>query len=166
MERGYTYADFIAIVEALRARVPGIAITTDLLVGFCGESEEDHAATLAVMPQLAFEHAFMFAYSEREGTRAAKKIPDDVPEAVKQRRLAEVVRAQEAISAAANARYVGRVERVLLHTPSKRSPDELLGRTDTFKAVIVPRGAHAPGDLVDVRIERATSATLFGSLVY
>ena len=163
MRRGYTYAEFVTIVRALRAAAPEIAVTTDLLCGFSGETEADHARTLAAMDELRFDAAFTFAYSERDGTAAARRLPDDVPGPVKQRRLAEVIRRQEAHSASALARHVGRVERVLLTGASKRRGDELVGRTDGFKAVIVPCAGRAPGELVDVRIERATMATLFGA---
>jgi tRNA-2-methylthio-N6-dimethylallyladenosine synthase len=164
MRRGYDVAAYVEIVAALRRAVPGIALTTDILVGFSGETDADHAATLEAMRTVDFDAAFTFAYSEREGTQAARRLPDDVPDALKKARLAEVIALQERISAAKNAAYVGRIEEVLLHAPSKRSPDELVGRTDTFKAVVVPRAGRAPGELVRVAIERATSATLFGKI--
>jgi tRNA-2-methylthio-N6-dimethylallyladenosine synthase len=165
MRRGYTAADFARIVMSLRLAVPHIVLTTDLLIGFSGETEEDHQKTLEMMDDVRFDAAFMFAYSEREGTAAARKLPDDVPEAVKKRRLQEVIGKQERISAASNAAQVGRVERVLLHKESRRDTAQLIGRTDGFRAVVVDRGAHRPGDLVDVRIERSTSATLFGRVI-
>jgi tRNA-2-methylthio-N6-dimethylallyladenosine synthase len=165
MRRGYNYADFLNIVRSLRAEMPEVTLTTDILVGFAGETEEDHARTLAAMEAIGFDGAFTFAYSEREGTQAARRLPNDVDETVKGRRLAEVIALQERISTARNAAYVGRVERVLLHAAAKRGGDQLVGRTDGFKAVIVPREGRAPGDLVDVAIERATSATLFGRVV-
>jgi tRNA-2-methylthio-N6-dimethylallyladenosine synthase len=162
MERGYGYADFLAIVGALRRAVPDLTITTDLLVGFSGETDEDHARTLAAMDEIRFDSAFTFAYSEREGTYAAKRQADDVPPEVKNRRLVEVMRRQEAISAEKNAARLGRIERVLVHGVSKRSEDEVLARTDGFRAVILPRGGLAIGELVDCRITGCTSATLFG----
>ena len=162
MKRGYTVADYRTIVEALRRAMPQIALSTDLLTGFAGETDEDHAQTLALMRELRFDSAFMFAYSERDLTFAAKKLPDDVPEATKKRRLAEIVALQETISAEVFAAHVGRAERVLVHGPSKRDPAQLMGRTDGFKAVILPAGVGAVGQLVDVTIERATMATLFG----
>ena len=165
MERGYGLADFVAIVRALRRVVPAISITTDLMVGFSGETEEDHAMTLAAMDELRFDAAFTFAYSEREGTAAAKHLPDDVPAEVKNRRLTEVMRRQERISAELNTAYQGRVERVLVHGTSKRSAAELLGRTDTFRAVIFKDEGLKPGDLCDVRITGSTSATLFAEVV-
>ncbi|HEY4241055.1 MAG TPA: tRNA (N6-isopentenyl adenosine(37)-C2)-methylthiotransferase MiaB [Kofleriaceae bacterium] len=161
MKRGYTVADYRAIVAALRAAVPDIALSTDILSGFAGETDEDHAETLALMRELRFDSAFMFAYSERDLTFAAKKLPDDVPPAVKQRRLAEIVALQERISIDVFAAHVGRRERVLVTGPSKRDPAQLVGRTDGFKSVILPAGLGAVGELVDVTIARATMATLF-----
>jgi tRNA-2-methylthio-N6-dimethylallyladenosine synthase len=164
MKRGYTVADYRAIVHALRARMPDIAFSTDILTGFSGETEDDHAQTLALMRELRFDSAFMFAYSERDLTFAAKKLVDDIPEATKKRRLTEIIALQEAISAEVFAAHVGRRERVLVHGPSKRDPAQLMGRTDGFKTVILPAGVGAVGELVDVTIARATMATLFGAL--
>jgi tRNA-2-methylthio-N6-dimethylallyladenosine synthase len=161
MKRGYTVADFRAIVARLRAAVPHIALSTDLLTGFSGETDADHAATLAIMRELRFDSAFTFAYSERDLTFAAKKLADDIAPAAKQRRLAEIVALQERISAEVFAAHVGRAERVLVHGPSKRDPQQLMGRTDGFKTVILPTGIGAVGELVDVTIARATMATLF-----
>ncbi|HVK83132.1 MAG TPA: tRNA (N6-isopentenyl adenosine(37)-C2)-methylthiotransferase MiaB [Kofleriaceae bacterium] len=161
MRRGYTVADYRAIVAALRRAMPDIALSTDILTGFSGETEEDHAHTLALMQELRFDSAFMFAYSERDLTYAAKKLTDDVPEAIKKRRLTEIIGLQEKISTEVFAAQVGRRERVLVHGPSKRDPAQLIGRTDGFKSVILPAGVGAVGELVDVTIERATMATLF-----
>ncbi len=166
MRRGYTYADFRGLVAALRAALPGIAITTDLLVGFCEETEEEFQTVLRAQEELRFDGAFMFVYSERPGTVAARKMPDTVSEAVKQRRLAEVIALQKRISSEIMAAQVGKRERVLVEHPSKRSPDEMLARTDGFRAVVVPAGPGVgPGALIDVTITRATSATLFGTRV-
>lgn len=161
MRRGYTVDDFRAIVARLRAAVPTIALSTDLLTGFAGETEDDHAATLALMREIRFDSAFMFAYSERDLTFAAKKLPDDVPADTKRRRLAEIVALQERISGEVFGAHVGRRERVLVHGPSRRRATQMMGRTDGFKTVILPDGVGAPGELVDVVIERATMATLF-----
>jgi tRNA-2-methylthio-N6-dimethylallyladenosine synthase len=118
------------------------------------------------LQELRFDNAFTFAYSERPDTLAARTMADNVPADVKQRRLAQVIDLQRKITGEIHAAQVGRCERVLLEAPSRRSPDELLGRTDTFRSVIVPAGLRATlGALVDVRIERANPATLFGSLV-
>jgi tRNA-2-methylthio-N6-dimethylallyladenosine synthase len=161
MRRGYSVDDYRAIVARLRAAVPDIALSTDILSGFSGETEDDHAATLALMRELRFDSAFMFAYSERDLTFAAKKLPDDVSPQVKKRRLSEIVSLQERISAEVFGAQVGRRERVLVTGPSKRNPAQMIGRTDGFKTVILPPHLGVPGDLVDVEIERATMATLF-----
>jgi tRNA-2-methylthio-N6-dimethylallyladenosine synthase len=160
MRRGYRIADYRAIVAALRRAMPQIALSTDLLTGFSGETLADHQATLALMRELRFDSAFMFAYSERDLTFAAKKLADDVAPADKQRRLSEIVQLQEQISAEVFAAHIGRRERVLVHGPSKRDPAQLMGRTDGFKTVILPAGVGAIGELVDVTIARATMATL------
>jgi tRNA-2-methylthio-N6-dimethylallyladenosine synthase len=165
MRRGYDFAAFRALAAALRAAMPGIAITTDVLVGFCDETEEDHAATLRALEELRFDNAFLFAYSEREGTYAARKIPDSVPAEVKQRRLEEAIAIQRRITTEVLAAQVGRREQILIEGPSRRSQAELLGRTGTFRPVIVAAGPGvAPGALVDVVIERASPATLFGTV--
>jgi tRNA-2-methylthio-N6-dimethylallyladenosine synthase len=164
MRRGYSIAAYRELVARLRAAVPGIALSTDILSGFSGETEEDHAATLAFMREIRFDFAFMFSYSERDVTLAAKKLPDDVAPPTKARRLREIVALQESISAEINAAQVGRRERVLIHGPARRG-DDLLGRTDGFKAVIVPPAGLAPGATCDVVIERSTMATLFGRVV-
>jgi tRNA-2-methylthio-N6-dimethylallyladenosine synthase len=166
MRRGYDFATFRQLVADLRAAVPGIAITTDILIGFCDESEPEFAETLRAMEEIRFDNAFMFAYSEREGTYAARKLPDTVPEPVKQRRLAEVIAVQRRVCAEINATQVGRREVVLIEATSKRSDREFLGRTDGFRSVIGPGGEGVcPGALVDVVIERANAATLFGRVV-
>jgi tRNA-2-methylthio-N6-dimethylallyladenosine synthase len=162
MRRGYTVADFLAIVDELRQRVPHIAISTDLLTGFSGETEGDHRLTLELMRRVRFDSAFMFLYSERDLTVAARKLPDDVPLALKKQRLQEIIALQEGISAEIFAAQVGKRETVLIHDRSKRRADQMVGRTEGFKSVILPGDAGQPGDLVEVEIERATMATLFG----
>src|SRR3954471_18717545 len=143
--------------------MPHIALSTDILSGFSGETEEDHQQTLALMRELRFDSAFMFAYSERDLTFAAKKLPDDVAPAEKRRRLAEIGALQEQIGGKFSPGHGGRRERVLVHGPSKRDPAQLMGRTDGFKTVILPAGLGAVGGLVDVTIGRATMATPFGA---
>jgi tRNA-2-methylthio-N6-dimethylallyladenosine synthase len=161
MRRGYTAGEYAEIVARLRAAMPDIALSTDILTGFSGETDDDHARTLQLMRDVRFDSAFMFAYSERDLTFAAKKLPDDVTPNLKQRRLAEIVALQERISAEVFAAHVGRRERVLVTGPSKRDPNQLVGRTDGFKTVILPAGIGAISEFVDVTIERATMATLF-----
>jgi tRNA-2-methylthio-N6-dimethylallyladenosine synthase len=165
MRRGYDSAGFRALAAALRAAMPGIALTTDVLVGFCDESEDEHAETLRALEELRFDNAFLFAYSEREGTYAARRMPDTVPAATKQRRLSEAIAVQRRITAEILATQVGRRERVLIEGPSRRSPDQLLGRTDTFRPVIVPAAPDVfPGAIVEVQIDRTTPATLLGQV--
>ncbi len=163
MRRGYTVADYLAIVARLRAAMPTIALSTDILSGFSGETEADHQATLAIMREVRFDSAFMFAYSERDLTFAAKKLPDDVTPEVKQRRLSEIIALQERISAEVFAAHVGTAQQVLVHQASRRDPTQMVGRTDGFKSVILPSGVGQPGDLVDVTIARSTMATLFAA---
>ncbi|HEY4393340.1 MAG TPA: tRNA (N6-isopentenyl adenosine(37)-C2)-methylthiotransferase MiaB [Polyangia bacterium] len=165
MRRGYDFGTFRALVDKLRAAMPSIAISTDILVGFCDETEEEHAATLRAQEEIRFDSAFTFAYSEREGTTAARKMPDTISAEVKSRRLAEVIALQHRITREISAAQIGRRERILIEHPSKRAAQELMGRTDGFRSVIVPAAPRlAPGDLVDVMITRATTATLFGTL--
>ena len=161
MRRGYDFATYGALVRALREAMPGIAITTDFLIGFCGESEAEFEDTCRALFELRFDNAFMFAYSERKGTLAARKLPDDVPPEVKQRRLAYVIEEQRKITSEIYASLVGQRERVLCESPARRTPTELLGRTDNYRPVIVSAGA-AVGDLVDVVIDRTGPATLYG----
>ncbi|HEY4185819.1 MAG TPA: tRNA (N6-isopentenyl adenosine(37)-C2)-methylthiotransferase MiaB [Polyangia bacterium] len=163
MRRGYDYAQFRDLVRALRAAMPDIAISTDVLVGFCDETEEEFRPILEAMEELRFDGAFMFVYSEREGTTAARKLPDNVPAEVKQRRLTEVIELQKRITGEIYREQIGRRERVLVEGPSKRAPQEFFTRTDAFRPVIIPAapGVEA-GALVDVVIERATLATMFG----
>jgi tRNA-2-methylthio-N6-dimethylallyladenosine synthase len=164
MRRGYTFAEYQALIADLRAAMPEIAITTDLLVGFCGESEADFEATCQAVAELHFDNAFMFAYSERKGTLAARKLPDDVPPEVKQRRLAHIIEQQRALTAGIYAEQVGRRERVLCESLSWRKATELLGRTDAYRPVIVTGDGVGVGDLVDVVIHRAGPGTLYGRL--
>jgi len=165
MKRGYDMATFRTLVADLRRAMPDIAITTDLLVGFCGETEEEFEETLRATEELRFDSAFTFTYSERSGTYAARKMPDDIPEATKGARLERLIAVQRRISAENNAAQVGRTERVLIESISKRSATEFLGRTDGFRSVIVPAGVGVErGAFVDVVIERANAATLFSRL--
>jgi tRNA-2-methylthio-N6-dimethylallyladenosine synthase len=164
MRRGYDFATFRALFAKLRA-VPGIAITTDLLIGFCDESDDEFRATLRAQEELRFDGAFTFAYSEREGTYAARKMPDTVPAETKQSRLAEVIALQQRILGEIMAAQVGKRERLLIEQRSKRSADELKGRTDAFRTVIVPAAPGVvPGALVDATIVGSTWATLFGTI--
>jgi tRNA-2-methylthio-N6-dimethylallyladenosine synthase len=161
MRRGYDRAGFVGLVERLRTAVPGLVLSTDLMVGFCGESEDDHAQTLSLMREIEFDSAFMFRYSDRGITYASRKLADDVDDDTKGRRLREVIELQERHTRAAHERQVGTRQRVLVHTTA-RSGDRLLGRTAHFFKVLLPLHAGSPGDLVDVEISRSTGHSLFG----
>ncbi|MFO7314463.1 tRNA (N6-isopentenyl adenosine(37)-C2)-methylthiotransferase MiaB [Rhodothermus marinus] len=162
MRRTYTREQYLALVERARRIVPGISLSTDIIAGFCGETEEEHRDTLSLLEEVRFDHAYMFMYSERPGTYAARKYKDDVPLEVKKRRLQEIIELQTRISLENNRKEIGRVHTVLVEGPSKRSPEQLCGRTDTNKMVVFDRQDFRPGDYVRVRITDCTSATLFG----
>lgn len=159
MKRGYTRAEFVELVAKLRAKVPDIALSTDVMVGFCGETEADHAETLSLLREIRFDSAFMFAYSDREITYASRKLVDDVPEDVKQRRLREVIELQEQFTRQSHADRVGQLETVLINGPSKRN-DCLVGRSGRFQNVLLPLNAGEPGELVTCRITRSSGHSL------
>jgi len=158
MARDYTVAAYEALVEKLRARVPGIALSTDVIVGFPGETDDDFAATEALMTRVAYDSAFLFKYSPREGTRAFKWT-DDVPEAEKGRRLERLIEIQQRVSAERNRALVGHEVEVLVEGPAKRPAGWMIGKSRDFRTVVLP-GPASPGDLVRTRIESATSHTL------
>lgn len=164
MNRTYTRAHYLELVERIRARIPGVSMSTDVIAGFPTETEDDHRDTLSLMEELRYDGAFMFKYSPREKTKAWK-MGDDVPDDVKGRRLEEIIELQRRISYENNKALIGRTERILLEGPSKRSQEEWMGRTDTNKSVIVTKAAFSVGQYIDVRIVSATSATLFGEIV-
>ncbi len=161
MNRTYTREHYLSLVGRIRQRIPGAALSTDVIAGFPTETEEDHRETLSLMEAVRFDGAYMFKYSPRENTKAWK-MGDDVPDDVKGRRLEEIIELQRRISLELNRAAVGRTETILLEGPSKRSELEWIGRTDTNKSVIVTKGDFAVGDYIDARITSATSATLFG----
>ncbi len=165
MNRKYTREWYLDRVAAIRRIIPDCAISTDIFVGYCSETEEDHAQSLSLMREVGYDSAFMFKYSERPGTYASKHLPDDVPEDVKIRRLNEIIALQNELSAEANRRCIGRQYDVLIEGVSKRSRDELFGRTGQNKVVIVPRGDLRIGQTVPVVITEASSATLKGHII-
>ena len=162
MNRKYDREWYLERVAAIRRIIPDCGLSTDIFSGFHSETEEDHALSLSLMEECAYDSAFMFKYSERPGTFASKHLPDDVPEEVKVRRLEEIIALQNRLSAESNARCVGRTYEVLVEGVSKRSRDQLFGRTEQNRVVVFDRGTHRVGDLVRVRITEATSATLKG----
>lgn len=162
MRRTYTRDAYLDLIERARAIVPGISFSTDIIAGFCGETEAEHADTLSLMEAVRYDHAFTFAYSERPQTYAHRKYTDDVPEEVKKRRLTEIITLQQQHALESNRRDVGTVQTVLVEGASKRSEAQLMGRTDTNKVVIFDRQDFEQGQYVDVAITDCTSATLLG----
>ena len=165
MNRKYTREDYLQKVEAIRRIIPGCGLSTDIFVGYCQESEEDFQQTLSLVREVRFDSAFMFKYSERPGTYAAKHLADDVPEAVKIDRLNQLIALQTQISAERNAEDVGREFDVLVEGFSKRSREQLCGRNEQNKMVVFDRQGHHIGQTVRVRITGSTSATLIGKAV-
>lgn len=162
MNRKYTREQYLDKVGAIRRIIPDCAISTDIFVGYHDETEEDHRQTLSLVREVGFDSAFMFKYSERPGTYAAKHLPDNVPEETKIARLNELIQLQTEVSAAQNRKDEGKTFQVLVEGYSKRSHDQLCGRTAQNKMVVFDKGSHHVGDLVEVRVTHSTSATLFG----
>ena len=165
MNRKYNVEWYLSRVKAIRELVPDCGLSTDIFVGFHGETEADHQESLRIMREVGYDSAFMFKYSERPGTYASKHLPDDVPEDVKIRRLNELIMVQNENSAIANRAEVGKVREVLVEGPSKRSREQLCGRTEQNKMVVFDKGNHHIGHYVQVRITGSTSATLLGEAV-
>ena len=165
MNRKYTREWYLDRVAAIRRIIPDCGLSTDIFSGFHSETEEDHQMSLSLMEECAYDSAFMFKYSERPGTYASKHLPDDIPEEVKIRRLNEIIALQNRLSAESNARCVGKTYEVLVEGVSKRSRDQLFGRTEQNRVVVFDRGNHHIGDFVNVRITGSSSATLKGEAV-
>ncbi|WNJ21541.1 tRNA (N6-isopentenyl adenosine(37)-C2)-methylthiotransferase MiaB [Pontibacter sp. G13] len=166
MNRGYSLEWYKQKVDRIYELIPDCAISTDIITGFCTETEEDHEKTIEVVNYARYSHAYMFAYSERPGTPAAKKMEDDVPEADKKRRLAEVIKLQNEISRERNLADVGKEFVVLIEGNSKRSEHDWCGRNDQNKMIVFPKqGDLKPGDYVIVKVKDATSATLLADMV-
>ena len=165
MNRKYTREEYLAKVDAIRRIIPDCGLTTDIFVGYHDETEEDFQQTLSLMKTVRFDSAFMFKYSERPGTYAAKHLPDNVSEEEKIRRLNELISLQTQISAERNKEDEGKEFDILIERFSKRSHDQLMGRTPQNKAVVIPKGNHHIGETVRVRITGSSSATLMGELL-
>ena len=165
MNRRYTREWYLDRVAAIRRIIPDCGLSTDIFAGYCGETEEDHQQSLSLMRECQYDSAFMFKYSERPGTYASKHLPDDVPEETKIRRLNELIALQNQLSAESNQRCIGKEYDVLLEGVSKRSREQLYGRTEQNKVVIIDRAGHHIGDTVRVRVTEASSATLKGEEV-
>lgn len=167
MRRGHTREWYLQRIEAIRRIVPNCGLSTDIITGFCSETEEEHQETLDLMRRVQYDHAFMFFYSERPGTLAGRKFEDDVPLEVKKRRLSEVIEIQGRSSRESNFRDIGKRFRVLIEGDSKRSAEDFCGRNDANKMIVFPKAGSnlKPGDYATVAVHSATSATLLGELV-
>ena len=165
MNRKYTREWYLERVAAIRRIIPDCAITTDIFAGYSSETEEDHQQSLSLMRECRYDSAFMFKYSERPGTYASKHLPDDIAEEVKVRRLNELIALQNEMSAESNRRCIGKTVEVLIEGVSKRSREELFGRTGQNKVVIIPRGDRRIGQTVRAHILESSSATLRGEVV-
>lgn len=162
MRRTYTRDEYITLIHKMRDIIPGVSLSTDIISGFCGETEEQHQDTLSLLTEVQYDLAYMFAYSERERTLAHRKFTDDIPDEVKKRRLSEIIDLQMRIQEENNRKEIGRTHIVLAEGPSKRSDEQLCGRTDTNKMVVFDRMNFKKGDYIEVEITDSTSATLFG----
>ena len=165
MNRKYTREWYLDRVAAIRRIIPDCGLSTDIFAGYCGETEEDHQLSLSLMRECGYDSSFMFKYSERPGTYASKNLPDDVPEETKIRRLNELIALQNELSLTANQRCIGQEYNILIEGVSKRSREQLFGRTEQNKVVIFDRADHRVGETIRVRITEATSATLKGEVV-
>ena len=165
MKRKYTREHYKSRIEAIKKHLPGTSISTDIIAGFCGETDEEHNETLSLMEWVGYDLSYMFKYSERPDTFAALKYSDDVSEKTKSRRLNEIIELQMKLSLESKERDVGQCYEVLVEGVSKKSEEQLFGRTSQNKVVVFPKKNFNPGDYVTVRINRCTSATLIGDSV-
>ena len=160
MRHKYDREWYLERVDKIRSVMPDCGITTDVIAGFSGETEQDHADTLSLMEKVVFDSAFMFAYSERPGTLASKKYPDDIPYEVKTARLNEIIALQGRMSLKSNEKEIGKVMKVLVEGPSKKNPEQLCGRAGSNKMCVFPSRGEKPGDYCEVKVASVTSATL------
>ncbi len=165
MNRGYDREKYIDRIKAIRTIIPGCGISTDIISGFCGETEEEHSDTLSLMDEVVFDYAYMFKYSERPGTAAAKKYVDDVPEEIKKRRLQEIVDLHRKHAHESNLKDIGKEFEVLVEGYSKKSENDLSGRNSQNKVVVFPREHYKRGDYVKVKVHSCTSGTLLGEAI-
>jgi tRNA-2-methylthio-N6-dimethylallyladenosine synthase len=165
MNRGYTREQYMQRIESIRRIMPECSLSTDLITGFCTETDEQHQDTISLMEWAQYDFAYMFSYSERPGTAAAKKFADDIPAEVKSRRLSEIVAKQQELSASRTKLGLGKVHRVLIEGYSKKSKEMLAGRNSQNSVVVFPAGNYKPGMYVDVLAESCTTATLIGTVV-
>jgi tRNA-2-methylthio-N6-dimethylallyladenosine synthase len=162
MNRIYTREYYLERIEKIKELLPDCAISTDIIAGFCGETEQDHQDTLSLMSEVGYEYAFMFKYSVREGTKAAEKFEDDTPEELKIKRLEEIIALQQHLSLQSNKKDIGKTFTVLVEGVSKRSDQQLFGRNPQNKVCVFPRKHYQIGDYVEVKITKCTAGTLIG----
>lgn len=165
MRRPYTRGEYLELIDKMRTIIPGVSLSTDIITGFCDETEEEHKDTVSLIKEVRYDLAYMFAYSERERTLAHRKYEDNVPEDVKKRRLSEIIETQMGIQEELNQQEIGKRHLVLVEGPSKRSDEQLCGRTDTNKMVVFDREDYQKGEYVEVEITDCTSATLMGNAI-
>ncbi len=165
MNRTYNRAWYLNRIDAIKRIIPDCGLSTDVITGFCSETEEEHLDTISLMEQVKYDMAYMFFYSERPGTLAARKYQDDIPEEVKRRRLADVIKVQSRHALEKNEADIGKTFKILVEKTSKRSKEDMCGRNDQNKMVVFPSTEAKPGDYVNVKITGVTSATLLGHLV-
>ncbi|MCU0433888.1 MAG: tRNA (N6-isopentenyl adenosine(37)-C2)-methylthiotransferase MiaB [Bacteroidia bacterium] len=165
MNRGYSREWYLSRIDSIRRIMPDCAISTDVITGFCGETEEQHRETVSLMELVKYDFAYMFAYSERPKTMAERQFEDDVPEEVKKRRLTEIIDRQQIHSEIRTKAQVGKVHRVLIEHTSKRDEDKWMGRNTQNTVVVFPKGNYKPGEYVNVLVDRCTKTTLIGTVV-
>jgi tRNA-2-methylthio-N6-dimethylallyladenosine synthase len=165
MNREYSREWYMDRINAIRRILPGCAVSTDMITGFCTETEDDHKESLSLMEWVGFDFAYMFKYSERPGTKAARKYKDDVTEDVKTKRLSEIIALQNKLSSISKKADIGKIYEVLIEGTSKRSSEQLYGRNTQNKVVVFPKGGSKTGEYVKVLVEKSTSATLIGKII-
>lgn len=165
MRRPYTREEYLSLIELMKETIPGVSLSTDIIAGFCDETEEEHQQTMSLMKSVEYDLAYMFAYSERERTLAHRKYKDNIPEEVKKQRLSEIIQQQMSIQEKNNLKELGNRHLVLVEGTSKRSDDQLSGRSDTNKVVVFDRKDFQKGDYVEVEVTGSTSATLIAKSV-
>jgi len=165
MNRKYTREWYLDRITSINRILPGCSLSTDIIAGFCGETEEEHQETLSLMREVGFDFAYMFKYSERPGTKASRHMKDDVPDEVKTRRLNEIIALQNELSSVSKKADIGRILEVLVEGPAKKPIGAMMGRTSGNKVVVFQASDVRPGEYVQVKVTRATSATLIGNLV-
>jgi tRNA-2-methylthio-N6-dimethylallyladenosine synthase len=165
MNRQHTREEYMELIDNIYKIIPEMSLSQDMIVGFCGETEEDHQDTLALMKYVKYDFGFMFTYSERPGTLAGNKMEDDVPHSVKKRRLQEIIDLQQEHALYRTQQHLGKIEEFLIEGTSKKNPDEWKARNTQNTIAVFKKGDYKLGDFVNVKVEDCTSATLKGTVV-